>query len=78
VLIGQRRAGKSYLMKQIIDFLKTTKKIPTSNIFYINLEVEYLSYPTIQQLDEQIQNQIKKSDPKTRFYLCIDEIQSLT
>ncbi len=53
--MGQRRAGKSYLMKQIIDFLQTTKKVPASHIFYVNLEIEYLNYPTIKEFDEAVQ-----------------------
>jgi predicted AAA+ superfamily ATPase len=77
VLVGQRRAGKSYLMKQIIDFLQHTKKIPPSNIIYINLEVEYLTYPTAEALDTHIQQQLKKSEKKGRLYLFIDEIQEL-
>ncbi|MDR2415426.1 MAG: AAA family ATPase [Candidatus Peribacteria bacterium] len=68
VLIGQRRAGKSYLMKQIIDFLQTTKKIASSNMYYLNLEIEYLTYPTLKELDIQIKAQIQKSDKKQRFY----------
>lgn len=35
VLVGQRRAGKSYILRQIAKTL-ITNGIPASNIFYIN------------------------------------------
>lgn len=77
VLIGQRRAGKSYLMRQIIDFLQTTKKVQSANILYVNIELDYLKYPTIKEFDDYIRQQIQKSDKKKRFYLFIDEVQFL-
>jgi predicted AAA+ superfamily ATPase len=78
VLVGQRRVGKSYLMKQLIDFLQHTKKVQPSNIVYINLEVEYLTYPTVQALDAYIQQRITAIKNHTRLYLFVDEIQELS
>jgi predicted AAA+ superfamily ATPase len=35
VLIGQRRVGKSYLLLQVMDYIK--EQYPFPNIIYINL-----------------------------------------
>lgn len=74
VLIWQRRVWKSYIMKQIIDFLKTQKNINSDNIIYINLEIDYLKYETVAKLDTYIKSKIKN---KNRYYLFIDEVQEV-
>lgn len=74
VLIWQRRVWKSYIMKQIIDFLEKTKNIDKENIIYINLEIDYMNYETIEKLDKYIKSKIVN---KNRYYLFIDEIQEV-
>lgn len=80
VLVGQRRSGKSFLLRQIIDFLINKKSIPAKNIFYINLENEKFSFvQTTKDLaklvdfffDEICENKKKKC------YLFFDEIQEI-
>ena len=39
VLIGQRRVGKSTILKSVIQQLVAKKSIKTENIFYINKEL---------------------------------------
>lgn len=74
VLIWQRRVWKSYIMKQIIDFLKNKKNINNENIIYINLEIDYFKYQNIQALDNYIKSKIIN---KNRYYLFFDEIQEI-
>jgi hypothetical protein len=64
-------------MKQIIDFLKNSKKIKLSNIIYVNLEIEYLKYDNAEKLDKHIQNRIKESESNDRFYIFVDEVQEI-
>jgi len=75
VLIGQRRVGKSYIMRQLVDFLIEEKKIEKDNIVYINFEIDYLKYQNISKLDEYVK-EIKNKD-SGRIYLFFDEIQDL-
>jgi len=77
VLIGQRRAWKSYIMKQIIDFLIKEKNIKKQNILYINLEIYFLKFRNINDLNIFVQKYLKENNIKDRFYLFIDEIQEL-
>jgi len=77
VLIGQRRVWKSYIMKQIVDYLLTEKKIQPQNILFINLEIDFLKYKDLQELDSTIKGHIEKSNKSSRFYLFIDEVQEL-
>ncbi len=74
VLLWQRRVWKSYIMKQIIDFLVNTKKVDKSNIIYINLEIDYLNFNNIKELDDFIKDKVKNNK---RYYLFIDEVQEL-
>jgi len=78
VLVGQRRVWKSYLMKQIINFLKEEKKVKEKNILYINLEVDFLKFKKIEDLDFFVKKYLKENKINSRFYLFIDEIQDLT
>lgn len=74
VLIWQRRVWKSYIMKQIIDFLINKKNINNENIIYINLEIDYFKYQNIQALDNYIKSKFVN---KNRYYLFCDEIQEV-
>src|SRR6185503_18663909 len=40
-IIGVRRAGKSTLLKQLINYLITQENIPSQNILFLNLEHPY-------------------------------------
>ena len=64
-------------MRQIIDFLKTEKNILEKNILYINLEIDFLKFRTIENIDFFIQNYRKENHITKRLYLFIDEIQEL-
>lgn len=73
VLTGQRRVGKSYIMLQLMDFIK--EENPSANIIYINRELELFAHiQTNVDLNEYLST--KFSDEKTN-YLFIDEIQEI-
>ena len=74
VLTGQRRTGKSYLMYQIIDYIKKEDK--SCNIIYINKELhEYDNINNYHELYEYVKSKLKKTRTN---YLFIDEIQYIT
>ncbi|MEA1962885.1 MAG: ATP-binding protein [Patescibacteria group bacterium] len=77
VLVGQRRVGKSYLLRQIIQKL-IQKKINPKNIFYLNKELvdfdEIRNYKDLQKLIECYKKRIK---PKGKLYILLDEIQEI-
>lgn len=76
VITWIRRSGKTYFMKQIIDFLINDKKVSEENILYIDkedLEFDFIKdYVSLNNyITEKFQNiQWKK-------YLLIDEIQDI-
>ncbi len=75
VLVGQRRSGKSHIMRQLIGRL-IGQGIPPKNIFYFNKEfIEFDSIKTHLDLFELIQLYEKKLSPKGKRYLFIDEVQ---
>ncbi|MFO7613576.1 MAG: AAA family ATPase, partial [Bacteroidales bacterium] len=39
VIIGQRRSGKSYIVRQIIHHLINNRSVEPQNIFYLNKEM---------------------------------------
>ena len=77
VLVGQRRVGKSYLLRQIADKL-IKEGCSRENIFYLNKEFTdfdfVANYKDLEQLVEFYKSQLK---PKGKIYLLIDEIQNI-
>ncbi|WP_300704301.1 ATP-binding protein [Bacteroides sp.] len=78
VLIGQRRSGKSYILRQIASCLITERSIHPDNILYINKE--YLEFDFIdnyKELEQLYQLYREKRKPQGKVYLFIDEIQTI-
>lgn len=74
-IIGPRRAGKTFLMYDVIRRLLVD--IPRRNILYINFESEYLTGLKGTDLDDLISVFFELSNPSVNLpvYLFLDEIQ---
>lgn len=73
VLTGQRRIGKSYIMFQLMDFIR--EENPSANIVYINCELEQFTHlKTSNDLNEYLHDKFIKDAAN---YLFIDEIQEI-
>jgi predicted AAA+ superfamily ATPase len=77
VLVGQRRSGKSYLLRQIAyKFIQ--EGVPAKNIFFINKEfIEFDAVKDYKDLDQLIKEYRKKIKPTGKIYLFIDEVQNI-
>lgn len=77
VLVGQRRVGKSYIMRQLAKNL-VLKGVRPENILMINKEFESYSFiETHKDLDMFISAYEEKFNPNGRVYIFIDEIQEI-
>ncbi len=75
VIVGMRRTGKSYFIRQVIEELKEQNILP-NNIVYINKEsIEFDFIRNYKDLYEYIQKSFKNS--KGQKYIFIDEIQEI-
>lgn len=73
VLVGQRRVGKSYILLQLMDYVK--KEFKESKIIYINKELtEFSKIKTSSDLTDYIKT---KSVKNITNFLFIDEIQDI-
>jgi len=78
VLIGQRRSGKSFILKQIIQWLIIDKKIRPKNIFYLNFELQQLDFiKTAKDLHAVIVDYLKTVKSTQKVYFFFDEIQEI-
>jgi len=78
VLVGQRRTGKSYIVRQLIDFLINELHIDGKNIFYLNKELyEFESIKTDRDLFQLIKAYKERYNPEGRIYYFIDEVQDI-
>lgn len=73
VLTGQRRVGKSYILKQTM--LHISKTEPSANIIYINKEdLSFAAIKTATDLDEYVRSKTKEGVVNCVF---VDEIQEI-
>jgi len=77
VFVGQRRSGKSYLLRQIISQL-ATQGINPKNIFYLNKEmVDFDEIKDYKQFYSLLKLYKKTLNIKGKVYLLVDEIQEV-
>jgi hypothetical protein len=78
VFVGQRRAGKSYLLRQIMNFLFTKKGVNPKNIFFINKEfTAFDDIRTSSDLEELFVYYKTKIAVEGKIYLFLDEVQNI-
>lgn len=77
VIVGQRRTGKSYILRQIANKLLANGVHPTK-IFYLNKEfLDFDFVKTYQDLELLVKLYLKKLQPDGKVYLFLDEIQNI-
>ncbi len=72
VLVGQRRVGKSFLLKLLADYMREQNK--EANIIFIDKE-DYI-FESIKN-HEHLFNYIESNKTETNNYLFIDEVQEI-
>lgn len=73
ILIGQRRVGKSYMLKQIQEWIR--ENIQSANVLYISKELYAFSHIT--NADELYRYVDAELDASKKNYLLIDEVQDI-
>lgn len=78
VISGQRRVGKSYILRQIINYLIQQKDVNCRNIFYLNKEYtgfnEILTANDLEKLFDFYKNEL---NVKGKIYIFLDKIQNI-
>jgi predicted AAA+ superfamily ATPase len=78
VLVGQRRAGKSYLLRQIMNFLISDQKVNPKNIFFVNKEfTAFDDIQTASDLEELFTFYKTELKLEGKIYLFLDEVQNI-
>ncbi len=79
VIVGQRRSGKSYVVRQLIDRLINERRVDGKNIFYLNKEMfEFETIKDAKDLSEIIHLYETAYLPKGKVYIFIDEVQNIS
>ncbi len=75
VLVGQRRSGKSYILRQLAKKL-IEKGVDPQNTLFVNCElIDFDFLKTYKDLDALIKSYRQLLQPTGKIYLFIDEIQ---
>ncbi len=75
ILVGIRRCGKSIILEQIRNELRTEYKVDSEHIIFINFEfIEFEALLDYRKLNSYIKEKIK--DDK-KYYLFLDEVQNV-
>ncbi|MCP4213518.1 MAG: ATP-binding protein, partial [bacterium] len=77
VILGQRRVGKSYLLRMIIQVLHR-EGVPPRNILYINKDIAELGFiDNSERLLEVIREYRRAMTPEGKVYIILDEVQDI-
>ena len=78
VLVGQRRSGKSYVLRQIAKTL-TEKNVNPKNVLYISKEFTDFDFiKEYKDLEELVNLYKQEIKPEGKIYLFVDEIQNVS
>lgn len=78
VLLGQRRVGKSYILRMLINYLLTKRDVNPHNILYINMDlIDFNFINDSQSLINTIKLYRSTLKPEGKIYLLLDEIQEI-
>ncbi|MFI3239512.1 MAG: ATP-binding protein [Bacteroidales bacterium] len=78
VLVGQRRSGKSYILRQIARSLVKEKGVDVKNTLFISREfIDFDFIKTYVELNDIIKLYLQELKPVGKVYIFIDEIQSI-
>jgi len=78
VILGQRRVGKSYLLRMMIKHLIKNLKVPRKNILYINKDIAELDFiDTSTQLINLVNQFRQIMNPQGKLYIFLDEVQEI-
>jgi len=78
VVLGQRRVGKSYLLRMLIQHLMSERGVRPENILYINKDLHVLDFiDSDTKLMEAIRQYREAMSPEGRIYILLDEVQEI-
>lgn len=78
VVCGQRRAGKSYILRQLAAWLINEKHVNPKNTFFLNKDILAFDFVSdYKALDTLFLNYLETLSPAGRVYIFIDEVQNI-
>lgn len=78
VIVGQRRSGKSYLLRQIMNYLHEVKNVNPKNIFYLNKEyIAFDEITTDSDLELLYRQYLANFEVTGKKWIFLDEVQNI-
>ena len=78
VIVGQRRSGKSYIVRQFIRNLIHEQSVDPKNIFYLNKELyDFESIKSAADFAGLFQYYKQEIKPRGKVYVFVDEVQNI-
>jgi len=78
VIVGQRRSGKSYILRQIMEYLTGVQNVNPINIFYFNKEfTAFDEINNAEKLEALFKYYMAQFEVSGKIFLFLDEIQNI-
>ena len=78
IVLGQRRTGKSYVLRMLMQHLIEKQNVPPQNIFYVNMDIQALRFIRNSQiLMDMLDAYRKLIQPAGKVYVFLDEVQEI-
>jgi predicted AAA+ superfamily ATPase len=78
IVLGQRRTGKSYVLRMLMRHLIEVQNVPPQNIFYVNMDIQSLRFIRDNQVLMDILGEYRRQlRPSGKVYVFLDEVQEI-
>ncbi len=78
VILGQRRVGKSTLLRMLMECLIKREGVPPENILFINKDIHALDFIIdSQELQKVVDEYHKVINPQGKIFVFLDEVQEI-
>lgn len=78
IVLGQRRTGKSYVLRMLMRHLIEAQNVPPQNIFYVNMDIQALRFIRDSQMLMNVLGEYRKQlRPSGKVYVFLDEVQEI-
>lgn len=78
IVLGQRRTGKSYVLRMVMRYLVEIRNVPPQNLFYVNMDIQALrGIRDNRMLIALLEDYRKQICPAGKVYVFLDEVQEI-
>jgi len=78
IVLGQRRTGKSFVLRMLMRHLIQSHDVPQKNVFYVNMDIQSLRFIRNSEVLMDVLDAYRRElQPVGKIYVLLDEVQEI-